>query len=168
LLAGSKAGNSFLIIFNAWYYSFSPSLAGYISAHEIVRPGIRAALYPLIGFLSLASQLYSELSGYPELATLLSGLVACSLTGGFYIGLPLGLLARRRIAKCRLNMITLTVLLLAPIGGILIGLELSWTGVLMISSSMTVLATLFVSGLLMAKAVSRALSKHTTVRRICE
>jgi peptide/nickel transport system substrate-binding protein len=165
-VARSKAGKSFLIVFNAWYYSFSPSVAGYVSGQEIVRPGIRAVLYPLIGFISLASQLYSELSGYPEWATLLSGLVACSLTGAFYIGLPLGLLARRRMVKWRLNVITLTVLLLVPIGGILIGQEFSWTGVLMISSSMTVLATLLVSGLLMAKAVSRALSKHTTVRRI--
>ena len=157
-LARSKIGNSFLIMFNAWYYSFSPSVAGYVSAHGIVRSGIRAVLYPLFAFLSLASQLYSGLSGYPESATLLSGLAASSLTGAFYIGLPLGLLARRRMEKWRLNGIPLTFLLLMPIGGILIGLEFSWTGVLMISSSMGVLATLFVSGLLMAKAVSRALS----------
>jgi len=154
-------------VFNAWYYSFSPSVAGYVSSHEIVRPGIRAVLYPLIWFISLASQLYGELSGYPEWAPLLSGLVASSLTGAFYIGIPLGLLARRRMVKWRLNVITLTILLLVPIGGILIGQEFSWTGVLMISSSMTVLVTLFVAGLLMAKAVSRALSKRATVRGIC-
>jgi peptide/nickel transport system substrate-binding protein len=157
-LAKSRVGSSFLVVFNAWYYSFSPSVAGFISAHEIVRPAMKVLLYPLIGFLSLASQLYAQLSAYPEWAALVSGLLACSLIGGFYIGLPVGLVARRRLVRCKLNATALTILFLASIAMILIGEVTLSTGLLMISSTLAALSALAVSGLAVAKAASRILT----------
>lgn len=163
-LAKSKVGSSFLIVFNAWYYSFSPTVATYISTHEIVRTGMRVVLYPLIGFMFLASRLYRELSAYPELAALLSGLLACSLIGAFYVGLPLGFLARRRLKKWTVNMRCLVAPLLLSISAIAICLVLSWTELLMISSSMLVLSTLLISGLLTAKSISHILSTQVAAR----
>ena len=153
-LAKSRVGSSFLIVFNAWYYSFSPSVADFISTHEVLRSVMQVGLYPLIAFLSLASLIYGELSAYPEWATVVSGLVACSLIGGFYVGLPLGLIARRRLMKRKLNLTALGVVLLGPVAMILVGEVLLWRALLMISSSLVVFSALTISGLVTAKAVS--------------
>lgn len=150
----TKAGSSFLIVFNAWYYSFSPYVANYLADHEIVRTGMKFLLYPLIAFLWLASRLYAELSAYPESAILLSGLLASSLIGAFYIGLPFGLLNRRLRLARNLSLKLPSVLLLAGIGALLIGESLSSTVLLMISSSITVLATILTSSTLTAAILS--------------
>jgi len=45
------AGEQFMSAFNAWYYSFSPGVAQFISHHALLRTVVRGALYPLIGIL---------------------------------------------------------------------------------------------------------------------
>jgi hypothetical protein len=154
-LEKTMTGSSFLIMFNAWYYSFSPHVAGYLDNHDSARTVMKGALYPLIAFLLLTSALYTHLAECPELATLLSGLLATSLIGAFYIGLPFGLLNRRLRLTRNLKMKTPGVLLLAGIGATLIGQIIPSTALLMISSSITVLAAILVSATLTAAIISR-------------
>jgi F0F1-type ATP synthase assembly protein I len=137
----SKTGWAFLMIFNAWYYSFSPYIAQQISNDWIARIAMKGMLYPLIGSLFLASRVYNVLSADTEMATLLSGLLASSLIGAIYVGLPLGLLTRR--TRVRLNQKMLSTLLLGGIITILVSQFVGATFLLMISSSLTSLAVMF-------------------------
>jgi hypothetical protein len=95
------AGSSFMQVFNAWYYSFSPAVAGYEYSHSTTRFVIKQALYPLMGILHLSSSTYSALGFEPEAAALVAGIVASALIGAAYLALPMtGLLwiERKRIS----------------------------------------------------------------------
>lgn len=83
------AGSNFMTAFNAWYYSYSPGVANYISTHEAARTGMKYLLYPLMGILHVSSATFSALNIAPEFAALVAGLVASSLIGVVYLALPL-------------------------------------------------------------------------------
>lgn len=96
------AGSSFMHVFNAWYYSFSPTVAQYISTHQAARDTMKVVLYPLIGILHLSSMMYSALAFQPELGALIAGIVASSLIGLVYLAAPLSgvlWLARSRVYR---------------------------------------------------------------------
>jgi len=152
-LAKSYLGSSFLIIFNAWYYSFSPNVAQYLDTHVIPRYLMRVVLYPSIQFFRVASQLYAELHVYPELATVVSGTVASFLLGAFYIGIPLGLITRKLNRKLSIKI--WYFILLCGLSTILLGEMLTSAFLLMISSSITVLATVFASAISTATLISK-------------
>ncbi len=82
------AGSNFMEAFNAWYYSFSPAVAGYEYSHATTRAAVRLAIYPLMGILHLTSSTYAMFGFKPEGAALLAGLVASSLIGLAYLALP--------------------------------------------------------------------------------
>ena len=82
------AGSSFMDVFNAWYYSFSPAVAQYEYSHETTRTVMKEVLYPLIGILHVSSDSYAALAFQPELAALTAGIVASFLIGLAYVGLP--------------------------------------------------------------------------------
>jgi len=153
-LAKSHLGSSFLIIFNAWYYSFSPNVAQYLNTHIIPRDLMRVFLYPSLQFLRLASLLYGELRAYPEMATVVSGTVACFLLGVFYLGIPLGLITRKLRIR-NLNAKIWYFILVCGLSTLLVGEMSASTLLLMISSSITVLATLFASAISTATVISR-------------
>lgn len=102
VVLGTFAGSEFLKAFNVWYYSFSPSVAAFISGSSTLRALARVLIYPLIGFLEVASSVYSVLRSLnPEVGVVGSGLIASALIGATYLGLPLTLifsLVRRKIA----------------------------------------------------------------------
>src|SRR5208282_5296575 len=96
--------------------------------------------------LFLASRMYTGLSAYPELATMLSGLLAIALTGAFYLGLPIGLFTRRlRRLFLNLSLKTWGVVLLGELTVVMFGQILSLSILLMISTSLAVLTVLFAS-----------------------
>jgi len=98
LVLKTSAGSAFMQVFNAWYYSFSPSVAQFIASNDPIRAPIRVMLYPLLGVLSLSSLVYSLFSATPEFAIVMAGLVASSLIGLVYLTLPalVGVRALRR------------------------------------------------------------------------
>jgi hypothetical protein len=110
-------------VFNAWYYSFSPSVAGFIAGNDPLRAPVRVLLYPLLGILGVSSLAYSLLSGVPEFAIVVAGLAASSLIGLVYLTLPAmfgvrALLKRRRVrlvgvAKGSAALLTIALALLA-------------------------------------------------------
>ena len=110
-------------VFNAWYYSFSPSVAQFIANNDPIRAPIRVMLYPLLGVLGLSSLVYSQFSGAPEFGVVMTGLVASSLIGLVYLTLPalagFNTLSRRR--KIRLTSITRVSLAVLAVALALLG-----------------------------------------------
>jgi len=96
------AGNEFMNVFNAWYYSFSPTVAEQVKGNLLLRNVVKAALYPLLGSLYLAQWVYSTLSFAPELAVVVAGLVASSLIGVVYFA-PMALLASELARRKRIS-----------------------------------------------------------------
>jgi len=146
----TSAGSSFMIVFNAWYYSFSPAVASQISTSPAEMTVMRGVLYPLVGILKLSSLTFSAASGVPELAAFLSGMIASSLIGAFYVGLPMSVvrakISRLRGSKSqRMLERTLLVVLLGGIGTLLVGELFASSSLLMISSVTVLLSTLFLS-----------------------
>jgi len=78
------AGSNFMKIFNAWYYSFSPTVADFISNNNIVRLVMKIFLYPLIAILHLSSITYNIFSFNGELGIIIAGAVASALIGLVY------------------------------------------------------------------------------------
>ena len=80
--------------FNAFYYSFSPQVASFISANGIVRSSMKVILYPLIGILFFSSKIFQVLSFNTELSITISGIIAALGIGAVYIG-PIAVLCSR-------------------------------------------------------------------------
>ena len=78
------AGSQFMKIFNSFYYSFSPGLAQLAASSPWMSGIARAFVYPLIASLRLAESTSRTLPMSPEVAVLLTGLVASCLVGLVY------------------------------------------------------------------------------------
>lgn len=79
------AGGAFMMAFNTFYYSFSPSVASVMMEYPILQETVKLLLYPLIAALRLASSMFGALSLTPELAVTTSGLMASALIGISYL-----------------------------------------------------------------------------------
>ena len=157
------AGSGFMVAFNAWYYSFSPTVAGYLLTHPVERMIVKGVLYPLVWILKLSSLTFSAVSSFPELAALLSGLVASSLIGGFYLGLPLSLVRAkiRRLQAGKAQVVlekSLAAILLVGLAALVVGEILAAPAVLLASSVTIVLSMLFLSTAFTSDRISRKLT----------
>jgi hypothetical protein len=90
----TSAGRSFMLVFNAFYYSFSPGVASYITAHSSIRDGMKVLLYPLVGILYGSSLLFSAVSFNGEVAVISAGITASLGIGAIYLGPFLTILER--------------------------------------------------------------------------
>ena len=149
------AGSNFMTAFNAWYYSFSPTVAQYESQTPAARSIARVALYPLIGILRLSESTFVAFGPASEIGALAAGLLAGALIGLTYLALPIfGILwpLRRRIsstAKARVFRTTicfLAILLVAFVISELLALPV----LMMVASAGLVLTALVVGSLLPA------------------
>jgi len=101
----TRTGKTFMTFFNAWYFSFSPRVASYVSTHRTQRMMFRYALYPLIGILYASYYTYLVVSPLNnEVAAVTSGLVAAGMLGFIYIGIPLYSAGRAIRGKVRVSM----------------------------------------------------------------
>ena len=90
------AGENFLLAFNTWYYSFSPSVANQIRVDSPLQTGMQALLVPLLLSLKAGAVVFSTLAAaQPELAAILSGLLASGLIGIAYLSAPILVLKTR-------------------------------------------------------------------------
>jgi streptogramin lyase len=157
-LMKTKSGSSFMLAFNAWYYSFSPGAAAYLNTHWVEQAVMKGVLYPLVGILYLTSNLFSAASSFPEFAALISGLLASSLIGAFYLGVPLGML-RARFRRLRnwkdQGMLerVLAAMLLGGLVTLLFGELFSSQPALIISTATIVLSTLSMSSAIVSKKI---------------
>jgi hypothetical protein len=158
------AGSNFMTVFNAWYYSFSPSVAQYISTHETARSVMKGVLYPLMEILYLSSLVYSALAFLPELAGLTSGIIVSSLIGLVYLTPPLSAIlwfVPRRVNKGIQQRFTrwFAGLFLSLISTFMIAEGLALSVAMMIVSASIVLSVLIGTGTLMALWLVEA-AKH--------
>ena len=155
----TNAGSNFMIVFNAWYYSFSPSVAEFIREQPTVRGVVKLALYPLIGILRIGAAAFSLFPANLEAGAVLSGLLVSSLIGLVYLAIPLTALlacsSRARLIAKRLQLLALTVLfgaLAAVASTTAIGAP---AAVMMAATSTMVIASLTVSAVFASRLMLR-------------
>lgn len=71
----TNAGSSFMVAFNAWYYSFTPAVAQLIAEHSALRNVAKLALCPLMGILRLGATVFYFFPTSMEARALASGLL---------------------------------------------------------------------------------------------
>ena len=107
-----------MMVFNDWYYSFSPQIAQYEYAHPALQALMRGVLYPIIGTLHVSAAVFSLLSFQPEVAALASGLMAALGLGFIFFAVPTTILTSRirkhgKLPHARRVLATFAVLLAA-------------------------------------------------------
>ncbi len=157
----TAAGSNFMRAFNAFYYSFSPSVAQFISGSSALRLITRILIYPLIGSLYLSSLIYNPLSFAPELAVIASGFTTSLLLGVIYLfpitTIILVILKRKGHSIKGYNTGWLALTAVLALLAISIG-ELATLGdLIMIGSSLFVVSSLGISGLVLATEVIKRL-----------
>lgn len=95
------AGASFMVAFNAWYYSFSPGIAQYESINPTIRVPVKIIIYPLIWILQIGSRVFDLFSFNHEAAAVLSGITISALLGTIYLAGPMLIAQRKLPAKMR-------------------------------------------------------------------
>ena len=95
------AGNAFMQVFNAFYYSFSTTVASKIAQYPILQDTVKNLLYPLVASLRTASAAFTAFGFVPELAVIASGLIASALLGTAYLApvISLALVLSKRLRK---------------------------------------------------------------------
>jgi peptide/nickel transport system substrate-binding protein len=148
------AGSNFMTAFNAWYYSFSPTVAQYETQTPVARAIARTALYPLMGILGLAEATFTAFGSASEFGALAAGLLAGTLIGLTYLALPVLCMlwpARRRIAAVKgRTMKTTACMLTLLLSGFAISEILALPVLMMLSSAGLVLTALIAGSILPA------------------
>jgi hypothetical protein len=131
-------------VFNAWYYSFSPTVANIVASNDLFRGAARVLLYPLLAILGVSVVAFSVFTGVPEFAVVMAGLIASSLIGIVYLTPLILVIANaclkrrtiktRSLAKGWLALLTLafTVLLAGELTGSLLMLALGGSAIVLI------------------------------------
>jgi peptide/nickel transport system substrate-binding protein len=148
LVLSTAAGSAFMDVFNAWYYSFSPSVAGFIASNDPLRAPVRVILYPLLGVLGISAFTYSTFSWAPEFAVVMAGLVASSLIGLVYLT-PFTFVGMRALTKRRRTKVSDvakgSLLLLAAALALLAAGELTGSYLLLAAASSAVVLTCIIA-----------------------
>ena len=160
----TMAGSSFMIAFNTWYYSFSPYVASHIQGNVAEQTVMKGVLYPAIGILWLSSATFGMFRSYPEAAALLSGLLASSLLGVVYVGLPVALI-RTKVKRLRdsrrqrvLQMTFVAVLLLGFVG-LGFGELLLIKPILILSTVTVILSSLLLTSIVTSSKIANVLQR---------
>jgi hypothetical protein len=147
----TRTGSSFMTVFNAWYYSFSPSVAQFTREHPAAGTAAKVVLYPFIGILRIGAAIFYLSPQSLEAEAIASGLVVCSLVGLVYLAPPLALIlaysTRMRRAAKRLQVPAVAVLL-GALAAVALTTVLGAPAVVMMAGTSTiVLASLIASAL---------------------
>ncbi|WP_455368943.1 COG1470 family protein [[Eubacterium] cellulosolvens] len=105
------AGESFMLAFNLWYYSFSPSVADIIIKSQLFKNLMKLSLYPLLGILHMSSIVYTFFKGNSEIAVYMSGIIASFLIGSVYLTpIIIPLLYRKKSHLRKISTFTISLL----------------------------------------------------------
>lgn len=157
----SFAGSSFLRVFNAWYYAFSPSVADYERESVWLQHSVRISLYPLLAVLQAGVIIHDAMTGIGtgnEVATVATGITASFLLGITYlspVGIVLGVLGRKREWNLHRLGIAAGIALLAATMGIAIAWLIATPWLMMFASALLVIAGLSTAVLLVAGRISK-------------
>jgi peptide/nickel transport system substrate-binding protein len=124
-VARTYLGRSFLYAFNTWYYSWAPSVARAEYGNSHLRAGVRVAILPLLGGLRVSDSAFNLIyPANPELAVLMTGLLASSLLGLVYLtpfALVVKIFWKGRITSRTLLYAAVVALTLALLGTVGLG-----------------------------------------------
>ena len=153
----TNLGHNFLSAFNAWYYSWAPSIARVEAGNSELRAGVRVAIIPLLGALFISSTIFNlGRSLNPEAAILIAGLVASTILGLVYLT-PIALITqralKRRITARTILYVSILGLLLAMIGTLSHG-SISIVGNL---TAIMVVETILLAPTLLVRGIAQAL-----------
>ena len=156
LVLQTFAGTSFMTVFNAFYYSFSPSVATTISDNEPLRQVMKVALYPLIGILEVSYGAFRLLSFSPELGIIMAGLVASALIGLVYLSPVVLLVCLVRKFRPSKKLVIATAMIWAGSTTAIALAEVSTSpALMMVSTGAFVLATICIATLAAVTTVAR-------------
>jgi len=148
------SGRSFMVMFNSFYYSFSPQVASVIASNMFLKGFMQILLRPLLAILGLAH--YVTFGIYrvdAEAGVMLTGLIACTLLGLVYLSPGLALLAWRN-RRCRqfLTLPSLTralvLFFLCSAGSVIVASLIKLTSLSLIATSTTAVLIIIYAGLL--------------------
>jgi len=98
-IQNTTAGRMFMQTFNAWYYSWAPSLTYTASRNGLFLDTLRVGVYPLIGILYAAYFSYALISPMSaEAGALAAGVMAASLIGLVYVA-PVAYVSLRLVRR---------------------------------------------------------------------
>ena len=138
------AGESFMKAFDAFYYSWSPYMAQAEYGNPTLRTLVKLSIYPLIYSLELSRIAAQPFSTAPELAVLISGVIASFLIGFIYIS-PISaaaaLLWRSKLGRFpSLKSRSMILALLLSLTSFMVAEVVSSTTLIMIASALTVIS----------------------------
>jgi len=136
------AGESFMMAFNIWYYSFSPTVADFVASNNHAKTIVKAILYPLMLILHTSSWVYTFFTNTPEIGVFVSGAAASFLIGAVYCGPVLAALILTR-NKVRMYLWRLSILIIS--GSVVLSLMGEITqnmGLMMVGTAAFVIGTL--------------------------
>jgi len=148
-IMSTASGSSFMNVFNAWYYSFSPYVADYEREQQWLQQIIKGSIYPLLGILQLSEKAYSSIDG--EYGALIAGSVASSLIGVIYFS-PL-VLAIRPVRQNKFPTRNALLIFGVALAVVFVGIISNNTTILALSTVPFVLSTLAISAIGSAKLV---------------
>lgn len=155
-ILSTAAGSSFMNAFNAWYYSFSPYVAEYERGQPWLQQTVRAAIYPLLGILTLSERAYSAIPG--EYGAITAGTIASTLIGAVYVA-PIALSIKRiRTGSKWLNYKSMAIILAIASSTLIFALGLGNPVALMVGTSVFVVSLLVVSALALARFIAKLAS----------
>jgi len=163
------AGTQFMKTFNAFYYSFSPALAEFISANDPAMVVTRALVTPLIGSLQIAQTVAGILIPQSDGKILVAGLISSSLIGLLYTSPVLAASAAKTGEERRRREMSLKYLALVWIGSLFaltLSILMHYSGevvfsdfIAMVSSGTLVLSTMILAPLLLLKLIQRLMRR---------
>jgi hypothetical protein len=151
-------------IFNAFYYSFSPQVASYITSHSNLRPVMKIALYPLIGVLYASSLLFNAIPFNGELAITIAGTFASFAIGAIYLAPLITVLTQLRRSRStyarQLKAVHVSILAaFASLAGVLLAEITHDMSLLEITTVSTVLSCITVGGVVVSWGLARIWSR---------
>lgn len=148
-ILSTNTGSSFMNVFNAWYYSFSPYVADYERQHPWLQNIVKTAIYPLLGILQLSEKGYSSING--EYGALVSGALASSLIGAVYFW-PLAL-SVKHIRQGKFNYKLAFSLVVVALTGVVGSVITGNSYALMVTTSLFVLTLVSIAAILTSKVI---------------
>jgi hypothetical protein len=155
-ILATESGSSFMNVFNAWYYSFSPYVADYERQQPWLQQIVKTSIYPLLGILTLSEKGFSTVQG--DYGAVIAGSIASSMIGAVYFW-PLALAAPQVRNGTRFNYklaaTAFAVVSAATVFSIIVGNEIA----LMITTSLFVLTLVGIFATISAKIIVTAVKK---------
>ncbi|MGI0022168.1 MAG: CFI-box-CTERM domain-containing protein [Nitrososphaeraceae archaeon] len=154
-IMATAAGSSFLNVFNAVYYSFSPTVADIERNNPFLQESVRAGITPLLAILQVA-KLSSVGDG--EISVLTSGIVASSLIGAVYFW-PMGLVTKSIRNGTKLKIRYVIVIISAVLALTLISILTGNVQFMMFTTSSTILLLVGIGAMFSAWLIVKTLQR---------